>query len=219
MMKITLLISAAVMVGMTSCKNEANEQAKTTNEELVEYVDSVKNATPVYTDSVWMVIDKGYQERAIKAEASLANLKEEDKVKTEESKAKYAELKATYETEITKANEDKILVQKQKLRNTLFGEGKIGSDMSFNFVTAQNAREVYHNFVEAVAANKEVYSREDWDEVKVLYEALDNRKNAIEKNLAGKDNLAIAGDKVRFAAINSVNRPSSKIEENSEAKQ
>lgn len=207
------------MVGMTSCKNEANEQAKMTNDELVEYVDSVNSATPVYTDSVWMVIDRGYQERAIKAEASLANLKEEDKAKTEETKTKYAELKATYEAEITKANEDKILIQKQKLKNTLFGEGKIGSDMSFAFVTAQNAREIYHNFVEAVAANKEVYSREDWDEVKVLYEALDNRKNAVEKELAGKDNLAIAQDKVRFAAINTVNRPSSKIEENSEAKQ
>lgn len=52
MRKSTLLISAAAMVGMISCKNEANEQAKLTNEKLVEYVDSVKNATPVYTDSV-----------------------------------------------------------------------------------------------------------------------------------------------------------------------
>lgn len=128
-------------------------------------------------------------------------------------------MKATYETEINKANEDKILVHKKKLRNTLFGEGKIGSDMSFDFVTAKNAREVYHNFVDAVSANKDVYSREDWDEVKVLYEALDTRKIAIEKDLAGKDNLAIAGDKIRFATMNTINRPSAKIEENSEAKQ
>lgn len=219
MKQITLLISAAVIVGMTSCKNEANDQAKLTNDALVQYVDSVKKATPVYTDSVWNVIDMGYQERALKAEASLATMKEEDKAKVEETKAEYAALKATYEAEISKANEEKTSIQKQKLRNTLFGEGKIGSDMSFNFVTAQNAREIYHNFVEAVAANKEVYSREDWDEVKVLYEALDNRKNSIEKDLAGKDNLAIAQDKVRFAAINTVNRPFSKIEENSDAKQ
>lgn len=219
MKQITLLISAAAIVGMTSCKNEANDQAKLSNDALVQYVDSVKKATPVYTDSVWTVIDMGYQERALKAEASLATMKEEDKAKVEESKAEYAALKATYEAEIIKSNEEKTLMQKQKLRNTLFGEGKIGSDMSFNFVTAQNAREVYHNFVEAVAANKEVYSREDWDEVKVLYEALDNRKNSIEKDLAGKDNLAIAQDKVRFAAINTVNRPSTKIEENSDAKE
>ena len=219
MRKITLLISAAVVIGMTSCKNEADEQAKLSNEELAEYVDSVKSATPIYTDSVWVEIDRGYKERALKAETSLANLKEEDKAKTEETKAAYAELKANYEAEIAKANENKVLMQKQKLRNNLFGEGKIGADMSFDFVTAQNAREVYHNFVEAVAANKDVYSREDWDEVKVLYEALDTRKNSIEKNLATKDNLAIAQDKVRFAAINTVNRPTSKIQENSEAKE
>ena len=45
----------------------------------------------------------GYKERALKAEAALASLKEEDKAKAEESKAEYAEIKANYEAEIQKA--------------------------------------------------------------------------------------------------------------------
>jgi hypothetical protein len=69
-----------------------------------------------------------------------------------------------------------------------------------------------------VKKNQNSYSREDWDEIKVLYEALDTRKNEIEKDLPSSDNLKIAKLKVQFAAIKSVKRPLSKVEENEEAK-
>src|SRR6185436_17317270 len=82
---------------------------------------------------------------------------------------------------------------RQVLRNRLFGEGKIGSDMKFGFVTADNIHEVYKNFVNTVADHKNDYTREDWDEIKVLYEALDTRKNTVEKELPDGDNTKIAG--------------------------
>jgi hypothetical protein len=219
MRKITLIFSAALLVGFTSCKNEANEQAQKSAKEFNDYVDSVKNVTPVYTDSSWTVIDNGYQERAIKAEASLAALKEEDKKKTEESKAKYAELKANYDVEIQKAKNDRIALQKQKLRNALFGQDKIGADMSFDWVTGKNIRSVFEAFVNAVDLNKDSYSREDWDEIKVLYEALDNKKNTVEKDLSAKDNMAIAKEKVKFTKIHAANRVTSKVDENSASKE
>jgi len=53
----------------------------------------------------------------------------------------------------------------------------------------------------------------------VLYEALDTRKNEVEKNLSTKDNLKIAKEKIRFASIESIERPLSKVSENSDAKQ
>jgi hypothetical protein len=218
MKKLTLIFSAALLVGFTSCKNKADDQAQMSANEFNAYVDSVKNATPVYTETNWTIIDNGYQERAVKAEAALASLKEEDKAKAEESKVKYAEIKANYTAEIQKSKETIAAEQKQKLRNDLFGEGKIGADMSFDFVTGANAREVYTNFVNAVAANKDSYSREDWDEIKVLYEALDTRKNAIEKELSSKDNLAIAKEKIRFAEMHAAHRATSKVEENSDSK-
>jgi hypothetical protein len=218
MKKITLLFSAAMLAGFTSC-NKTNDQAANSANEFNEYVDSVKNATPVYTEENWTVIDMRYQERALKAEAALATLKEEDKIKAEESKEKFAEIKAAYTVEIQKAKDQRIADQKQKLRNDLFGEGKIGSDMSFDFVTGANAREVYHNFVEAIAANKANYSREDWDEIKVMYEALDTRKNIIEKDLATKDNLAIAKDKTRFAEIHAIHRTTAKVSESADSKE
>jgi hypothetical protein len=91
--------------------------------------------------------------------------------------------------------------------------------MQFGYVTANNALSVYDNFVNTVAANKNKYTREDWDEIKVLYEALDTRKNEIEKDLDGKDNRKIAGLKIRFASIKALQRGGSKGTENRQAKE
>ncbi len=70
-----------------------------------------------------------------------------------------------------------------------------------------------------VADNKSTYSREDWDEINVLYEALDTRKNAVEKDLKSADNMKIAGLKIRFASIAATHRGGTKVKENAEAKQ
>ena len=70
-----------------------------------------------------------------------------------------------------------------------------------------------------MADNKNNYTREDWDEIKVLYEALDNRKNEVEKDLAGKDNMRIAALKIKFATIKALKRTAEKVEENTKSKQ
>lgn len=105
------------------------------------------------------------------------------------------------------------------LRNKLFGEGKIGTDMKFDYVTGDNILSVYKNFVNTVADNKKLYTREDWDEINVLYEALDTRKNVVEKDLSSGDNLKIAGLKIRFASIMATHRGGTKVTENADAKQ
>jgi hypothetical protein len=226
MTKTKLLIAAAIVsIGFTACNNENNE-AKQDAEILNTYVDSVENATPVYTVANWTAIDNGYQERATRAEKNLATLSAEEKAKAEASKAKYEALKAKYELAI-KEQEMKNAMQpantapnfRKVLRDRLFGEGRIGDDMQFAFVTGANALSVYQNFVDAVADNKKNYTREDWDEINVLYEALDTRKNAVEKDLKTSDNLKIAGLKIRFASIASTHRGGTKVKENTESKQ
>jgi len=223
-----MITSLIVIGGFTACNHYTKEEnaqvAKADATELTEYVDSVESLPPVYTVANWTIIDNGYQERAMRSEKSLATLEAADKEMAEKTKAKYAALKATYETKL-KEKEAAVAVEaatpdyRQVLRNRLFGEGKIGSDMKFGFVTAQNILGVYKNFVNTVADNKNNYSREDWDEIKVLYEALDTRKNAVEKDLASGDNLKIAGLKIRFATIKALHRGGTKGEENHDAKQ
>ena len=108
----------------------------------------------------------------------------------------------------------------QKLRNALFGEGKIGDDMNFNWVNASNIHRVYQQFIHTAEDRKDSYSREDWDEVKLMYEALDSRKNTVEKEgLTAEDNRKIAGLKFKFAPMLKLNRMGAKSEEMKEAKQ
>ena len=225
MKKTKLLIAAAIVsIGFTACDN-ASKEAKST-EVLSVYVDSVENLTPVYTTESWTMIDNGYQERALKAEADYANLSAEEKAKADASKARYEALKAKYELNMKQAEAAAKTEAanaapnfRRVLRDRLFGEGKIGDDMQFAFVTADNIRGIYQNFVDVVADNRDSYTREDWDEINVLYEALDTRKNVIEKDLKSADNMKIAGLKIKFASIAATNRGGKKVKENAESKQ
>ena len=109
---------------------------------------------------------------------------------------------------------------KQMLRNSLFKAGKVGTDMNFNWVNKDNIHSVYQHFVSTVENNKDKYTRQDWDEIKLLYEALDTRKNTVEKEgLSADDNRKIAALKVKFAPMYTVNRLSAKSEENEAAKE
>lgn len=225
MRKIYVVLSTVIGIsGLMACNNAAKDEAKEDAAVLTQYVDSVSNLTPVYTQENWTTIDNAYQERAMKAESKLASLQADDKAAAEASKLKYAELKATYTAKIKEREEAAAAKAatpdyRQLLRTNLFGEGKIGSDMQFGFVNGKNILSVYQNFVDKVADNKKKYTREDWDEIKVLYEALDTRKNEVEKDLASGDNMKIAGLKIRFASIVATHRGGAKVTENANSKQ
>ncbi len=214
MKKIHLMISAVIVASaFTACNS--SDTVKKDVENLSQYVDSVDKIEPVYTEANWKSIESGYHDRTQEIEKNKSLLQAEDKATVEASKAKYDALEVKYKAKIEEAKKPDYRVV---LRNNLFGENKIGADMKFSWVTADNIKDVYEKFVNTVEDHKNDYTREDWDEIKLLYEALDNRKNEVEKDLATKDNLKIAGLKVKFAAIKSVHRPIAKAEENDKAK-
>lgn len=104
-------------------------------------------------------------------------------------------------------------------RKTFFDGKEIGDDMNFDWVNKDNIVSVYDLFVTTASKNKDSYSREDWDEIKLMYEALDTRKNTVEKEgLTSSDNLKIAKLKLKFAPMYTLNRMGAKSEENAEAK-
>ncbi len=225
MKKIKFMITAVIIAGsFVACSNSGNDMAKQDAESLTQYVDSVETAPRVYTIANWTAIDNGYQVRVTKADQAFDKLSSEEKTNTEISKAKYEAMKKEYETKLKEKEDAAKLAAasdyRMVLRNNLFGEGKIGADMTFSFVNANNILDVYKHFVNTVDENKNKYTREDWDEIKVLYEALDTRKNVVEKEgIASADNIKIAGLKIKFAAIKSTHRGVSKITENTDAKQ
>lgn len=223
MKKIKLMIAAAVLlVGFSAC-NTAGDEAKKDVEVLNTYVDSIYELTPVYTPENWAVIDNGYQERYILVEKNAASLDKTEKARADASEAKYAALKAKYELNIKESEAAALALStpdfRVVLRDRLFGEGKVGNDMQFLYVTGANLLSVYQNFVDVVDHNKNEFSREDWDEIKVLYEALGTRKNVVEPDLSSSDNRKIAGLKIKFASIKGTHRGGSKAKENREAKE
>ncbi len=223
MRTVYLMGSIAIAVTtFTACSSNSNDAAKNDAEKVGQYVDSVNALTPVYTEANWTAINNGYQERTAQAEKTSAMLAASDKEKLDASKEKYAALKVSYTAKIKDSEVAAMAATpdyRMSLRNKLFGEGKVGTDMKFGFVTGENILSVYKSFVNTVADNKKVYTREDWDEIKVLYEALDTRKNVVEKELSGSDNMKIAGLKIRFASILDTHRAGTKVTENADAKQ
>ncbi|MEN2486896.1 DUF6565 domain-containing protein [Flavobacterium sp. B11] len=208
---------ALLVLGLTSCKDEKQEKAQKTVENYVIYVDSVKNVAAADLKENWKSVEAEYDRRSQEAQAALADIKDNAAAteKVNASKIKYEEFK----DEMTAQFAPPAPSPKQQLRDALFGAGKIGDDMSFSWVNAQNIHSVYQQFVHTVENNKDKYSREDWDEIKLMYEALDSRKNTVEKEgLTAEDNRKIAGLKIKFAPMYTVNRMGAKSEENKDAK-
>ncbi|WP_310560042.1 hypothetical protein [Flavobacterium sp.] len=208
-----------IALGFASCKDEKEVKAQKAVDNYVVYVDSIEKISTEDAQNNWEGIDAAYQLRVSEAEANLANLK--DSVKAQEriiaSKGKYEVIRTKT---VVKTVVAPVVTSKQRLRNALFGEGKIGDDMSFAWVNAANIHDVYQTFIHTAEDNKDSYSREDWDEIKLMYEALDSRKNTVEKEgLTKEDNRKIAGLKFKFAPMIKVNRMGAKSEEMKDAKE
>lgn len=198
----------------TSCKDAKETEAEKSVDTYVGYVDSIEKVTVADARTNWEAIDASYQERALAAEAALENIKEKEAAqeRIDAGKLKYEAYKAQVQAEAAVSS-------KQQMRNALFGEGKIGDDMNFNWVTKDNILAVYQQFVTTADNNKENYSREDWDEIKLLWEGLDSRKNTVEKEgLSGPDNREISSLKMKFGPMLKSQRTGAKGDEMDEAK-
>lgn len=218
-----LVLGLAVMtIGFASCKDEKKEQAEKKIDSYVMYVDSLGNVAEADAEGNWEAIESSYDMRIVEAEAAIADIKDNtaEQARIDASKAKYEALKIKMEAKKMAAEAAAEPSSKQKIRNALFGAGKIGDDMNFSWINAANIHNVYQQFVHTVENNKDKYSREDWDEIKAMYEALDSRKNTVEKEgLSSEDNRKIAGLKIKFAPMYTLNRMGAKTEEMNKAKQ
>lgn len=215
---------AVIALGFTSCKDEKAVEAEKKVDTYVMYVDSLGNVTAEDARENWEGIEATYQIRSGDAEAALENMKDNAAAqeRLEASRAKYEALKAKVEDENAAEQQtaDVTVSSKQQLRNALFGQGKIGDDMNFSWVNKDNIHSVYQQFIHTAEDNKDSYSREDWDEIKLMYEALDSRKNTVEKEgLSSEDNRKIAALKFKFAPMLKVNRMGAKSGEMKRAKE
>ena len=215
-------IFSMVALGLVSCKNEEKEMADKRISSLESYVDSLKAVSAADLETNWDQISIDYDRKTTEANDAVAKLNEDVKAVSQEklnsASMKYNEVKAT----VTESMEAKKVVvnPNQMLRDRFFGAGKIGEDMNFSWVNKDNILNTYETFFQAYKDNKSNFSREDYDEVKLMYEALDSRKNTVEKEgLSSEDNGKIASIKFKFAPMFKINRIGAKARENEEAKE
>ncbi|CAM3601251.1 hypothetical protein FLGE108171_05285 [Flavobacterium gelidilacus] len=216
-LKLALGLVALATV-FTSCKDEKQEMAQKSVDSYEKYVDSISNVAQAEAAANWEAIQTDYEKMKMDAEASLTEAKDKEALQTkvDNSSTKYEEYKVKVVAENEKMNADN---SKMMMYKSFFGDSYVSDDMKFNWVNKDNILSVYENFYATVEKNKDSYSREDWDEIKLTYEALDTRKNTVEnEGLSSSDNRKIAGIKVKFAPMYTVNRMGSKSEENADAK-
>ncbi|HLT48895.1 hypothetical protein [Aequorivita nionensis] len=213
--KFTIALFATTML-FTSCKDEKREQAVKNVEQFTTYVDSISKLDMAEAKSNWVAIENDYTTYKATADENLNEVSENETLKNDVNDAtvKFDEYKAKLAEK-----EKQELDAKNNFMISLLGKDYINDDMKFEWINKDNILSVYQNFVDTVSANSESYSREDWDKIKLIYEAIDTRKNTVEnEGLTSKDNLAIAGLKLKFAPMYELNRIGSKSEENAEAK-
>lgn len=216
-LKITFALAAAV-IAFSSCKDEKQEKAQKSLEAYSDYIDSISDVQQDKAIENWAAIESDYARLKSEAETSLANATDKTKLQDSLNTAtlRYEEYKTNILSAKEKAEETD---SKTVIYKTLFGPDYVSDDLKFNWVNKDNILSVYDNFVTTVQKNKDSYSREDWDEIKIVYEALDSRKNTVEKEgLSSHDNNKIAGLKLKFAPMYTLNRMGAKSEENAEAK-
>lgn len=218
----SLIVLILMIATIVSCRNTEKEQRYDSVEAYTDYVDSISNVGMRDISDRWDEIETDVRQRRTEAENNIRSVNDDDKVvdeyrqKINSTTEKYDDFRRRVldERQRTEATNSK-----QALRSSLFRNATIGDDMNFDWVNKDNILATYDYFVTTVSNNKDSYSREEWDEIKMLYEALDNRKNTVEdQGLTPEDNRKIAALKVQFAPMFTINRAGAKAEENEGSK-
>lgn len=219
-------VAALTALTITSCKNEAKMNAEKNVDQYVAFVDSVNNLDAAERTANWEAIANEYDAKKAAADSAVVVIGTDEKTdaKINESNAKYDGVKAAAEADAKAKAEAAAATQTAatggSLADALFGAGTVvGNDMTFKWVNKDNILSVYQKFYETFDANKDNYSRQDLDKIKAWYEALDTRKNTVEKEgLSSSDNGKIATLKLKFAPKFKWERLTAKGEENDDAK-
>jgi len=81
------------------------------------------------------------------------------------------------------------------------GEAADFSTTEITTTSASDIRTKYENFVSQVQANKDTYTKEQWQSAENYFKALDDRKDAINSELTDDDKDEIIKAKAKYTAI------------------
>lgn len=203
----TLTAATVLCMSVVSCGGGEHQKDKDVESFRI-FVTELKAKNDEITDN-WDEVEQKYQAKVDKIEKKEAELESSLKEEYEQLKKDYAELKAKHEAHHVVEDNVSEGSLNDLYATILTNEG----DMDMSGVTSENIVSVYNNFVEIVKLHKNDYTREDWDEVDVLWDALNKRKNELEDNLTSEDKLEIGEEKVEYGACKATNKLPAKSEE------
>jgi hypothetical protein len=218
-----IMLFSLIAVVLYSCNDEKRTLANERVADFERYVDSVRAISSDKAEENWDKISADFDRKVAELDESTRefndDVKKELAVKIDAAKANYDEFKTSI-TESIEKRKAEMNNPNYILRSKFFGEGKVGESLDFSWVNKDNILAAYEGFLQAYKDNKSNFAREDYDYVKMMYEALDNRKNTVEKEgLSSDDNGKIAKIKLEFAPMFKLNRIGAKSRENADAKE
>jgi hypothetical protein len=196
-----LLLSAASL--LTSCKRDYHEDPDYKN--YTTYVSSVRDSSDRYYDRDWAELERDYNDRKVKADKAAADMDEKAKAEYEQMDRDWNEFKTRYEARRAEAAAD---AERNNRMSTMRSALLIDpNDNTFSTVNAAGVLPAYQKFYDAVKANKDSYSEQDWSEVNVIYNAMKARRQAVENEIPKKDKMEIQNIELGYEAMQTVNKP------------
>lgn len=201
-----LTVIAVIAFSAASCGDYGDKKDDDV-ESFKVFVTDLKAKSEEEVKENWEAIEKEYKEKITVIDQKTDKLENEIKKEYEQLKKDYEELETKYSTQM---KEDDVDGDLQKLYEVVLTNK---GDMDLSGVTTSNIVAVYAGFVDIVDAQKDLYTREDWDEVDILWDALNERKNELEDNLSNEQRMKISEDKVKYGTFKTLNKLPAKLEE------
>ena len=208
--QLLIILITISSIAFTSCSEE--KKADKDYEDYKEYVSETRDSVDHLYDREWNELENEYNEKKMKAEAKMNEWNEATRSEFVALQNDWEAFREKYDDE---HNRRAMEIKTAAIENDILPQG-IAADMSN--VTTANILDVHTHFVSYVSDHRDEFTREQWDRIEFIWEALDTKKNEVEKELKSGDNLKIAEQKVKYGAIKATNRPVAKAEENAEAK-
>jgi outer membrane murein-binding lipoprotein Lpp len=217
-----LILLAIAAVGVIACNNNTEvENTVSPIASLEAWLDSIDNLGDVTAEQM-TAIEEEYNTAT--AGLDMEGMSEEDKKSLDLAKGRWETFKLNNsmgEDEGEDMGEEVVITEehKKEIYTEFLGDVTMADASDYSFMTADNALAVYQNFSDKAKMHKDDYSSDDWNFVKAIYEKIDARKNEIEKDLKGTDNLKIAKIKTTLAPMFKIGKIKAKIEEKVDQKE
>lgn len=214
-----LILLTIVAAGFIACNSNKGEvEAPNPMFNLTSWLDSIDNLGDVTVEQM-SAIEAEYD--AATAGIDISTLDEAAKNEWEAISSRWETFKTNNATtaETIESVEGGANGHAKEIYTEFLGDVKMADNNDYTFMTAENALTVYEGFSAKAKAHKEDYSSDDWNFVKAMYEKIDARKNEIEKDLKGADNMKIAKIKLALAPMFKLGKIGAKIDEKVEQKE